>query len=88
MKEIIKLLIEYQKQKRQTQKDLRRLAACELDYEALQRMVNAVVVGETEVEIVINLQNGRTITIRRVHKENDNKSFRERFIEARSNKLI
>ena len=86
MLELIKLFIEYQKEKRQTKKDLRKLSQVELDYEALQRIVDSVRSGESEIEVVINLANGRTVTIRRVHEENKNKSFQQRFLEARSNR--
>lgn len=51
MKELLKLFLQVIKEQRQLKKDLRRLDKANLDYEALQRIVDNVATKNVEIEV-------------------------------------
>jgi hypothetical protein len=79
---IIKELTELIKQKRQFEKDLRRLEHASLDYEALQRIVNNA--ASSGVTVTITFENGTKMEIKRANANETNfKPFSERYKEQK-----
>ena len=85
MKELLRLLIDYHKAKKEHLKAVRLLQDAEISVEMLQKMVDSVKMGEAEVKITLYLADNRKIEIERKSQEGY-KSFRERWTEARVQK--
>lgn len=83
MFDILKEAIKIIREKRQLNRDTRRLEVAYLDYAALQRIVNEV----ANRNVVITITNGsNTMTIKpKPANQIDYKSFDERVAEARMN---
>lgn len=87
MFDVLKEAIEIIRQRRQLNRDTRRLQAATLDYEALQRICDNVATRNIAIEINQSSGNGMSTTIRILPKPLNQvayKSFDERVQEARS----
>ena len=82
MFDVLKEAIKIVREKRQLNRDTRRLEVAYLDYAALQRIVNEV----ANRNVVITITNGsNTMTKPKAANQIDYKSFDERVAEARMN---
>lgn len=85
MKELIKLLRDYHKAKKEHLKAVRILQDAEISIQMLQKLIDEVKLGDAEVKATIELADGRKIVIER-KSDAGYKSFSERWSEARVNK--
>lgn len=87
MFDIIREAIQIIREKKQLNRDIRRLQAATLDYEALQRICDNVANRNIVIEINQSSNNGISTTIRIIPKpinQVNYKTFDERVAEARS----
>lgn len=84
MKELIKAFIELIKEMNTYKRDYRRLQKSNMDYNALQNIVNTAI--EKNVVITIKLEDNSVVTVQPTEesKRVNPKTFRERFMEQRS----
>lgn len=84
MLDVLKVVLDIFKEKRLLKKDTKKLREFELDYEALERMVNRVQSGQVPVEITIKMKGGSEVKITQKTDANNYRTFSQRYAEAHS----
>lgn len=84
MIELLRIVLDILKEKRALKKDTKKLKGFELDYEALERMVNRVQTGLVPIEITIKMKGGTEMKIVNKVEAGGYKTFSQKYAEAHS----